>query len=140
MDPSLRIAPSAAPKSVSTNDTANSLGLHDSLQYGPRSLAAEVKSTDFIRARLENWEETQDNMMLTMQRNIYGLHAPMTTLMERKIVSVNPHMPALAQSNIHLDILMGRDETLDVADFFGSMESGPSMNIHADMEKKLRMR
>lgn len=26
--------------------------------------------------------------MLTMQRNIYGLHAPMTTLMERKIVSV----------------------------------------------------
>lgn len=29
-------------------------------------------------------------------------------------------MPALPQSNIHLDILMGRDETLDVADFFGS--------------------
>jgi hypothetical protein len=30
-------------------------------------------------------------------------------------------MPALAQSqsNIHLDILMGRDETLDVADVFG---------------------
>lgn len=30
-------------------------------------------------------------------------------------------MPALAQSqsNIHLDILMGRDETLDVADIFG---------------------
>ena len=30
----------------------------------------------------------------------------------------NPHMPALAQSNIHLDILEGRDETLDVTDFF----------------------
>jgi hypothetical protein len=62
-------------------------------------------------------------------------------------------MPALPQSNIHLDILMGRDECLEPADFFGSastpssssqaflnvvadMESGPSMNIHADMEKK----
>jgi len=30
----------------------------------------------------------------------------------------NPHMPAMAQSNIHLDILDGRDETLDVTDFF----------------------
>ena len=28
-------------------------------------------------------------------------------------------MPALPQSNIHLDILMGRDESLGVSDFFG---------------------
>ena len=27
-------------------------------------------------------------------------------------------MPAMPQSNIHLDILEGRDETLDVTDFF----------------------
>jgi hypothetical protein len=30
----------------------------------------------------------------------------------------NPHMPAVPQSNIHLDILEGHDETLDVTDFF----------------------
>jgi proteasome maturation protein len=30
-------------------------------------------------------------------------------------------MPAMPQSNIHLDILMGRDEALDVGDFFGGM-------------------
>ncbi len=73
-----------------------------------------------------------------MHRNIYGLHAPIRQLMERKIVShvglellplaimdssrifavQNPHMPAMPQSNIHLDILEGRDETLDVTDFF----------------------
>jgi Proteasome maturation factor UMP1 len=29
-----------------------------------------------------------------------------------------PHMPAMPQSNIHLDILEGCDETLDVTDFF----------------------
>jgi hypothetical protein len=29
-------------------------------------------------------------------------------------------MPNISRSNIHLDILMGRDETLDVSDFFGS--------------------
>jgi proteasome maturation protein len=30
-------------------------------------------------------------------------------------------MPAMPRSNIHLDILEGRDETLDVADFFGEL-------------------
>ncbi len=33
----------------------------------------------------------------------------------------NPHMPALPRSNIHLDILEGRDEILDVADFFSEL-------------------
>lgn len=70
-----------------------------------------------------------------MLRNLYGLHAPARLLMERKIVAAvrscdrdtlsanstcaqNPHMPGMGRSNIHMDILMGRDETLDPADFF----------------------
>jgi len=48
-------------------------------------------------------------------------------------------MPAMPQSNIHLDILMGRDETLEVFEAFGEPMVQPSMNIHGDMEKKLRM-
>jgi proteasome maturation protein len=137
MDPSHRIVPANGPKSAAIHkDTTNSFGLHDTLQYGTRSIAQEVKSDSAIKQRLESWEETQDNLKLTLQRNIDGLHAPIRLLMERKIVSANPHMPALPQSNIHLDILMGRDETLEPADFFGGMESGPSMDIHADMEKK----
>ena len=35
-------------------------------------------------------------------------------------------MPNISRSNIHLDILMGRDETLDVSDFFGSKCLFPS--------------
>jgi hypothetical protein len=57
------------------------------------------------------WEETQDNMKLIMQRNIFGIHAPVRQLMERKIVAFvginfspssllisaqNPHMVCLA--------------------------------------------
>lgn len=33
------------------------------------------------------WEETQDNLKLNMHRDIYGLHAPMRLMMERKIVT-----------------------------------------------------
>jgi len=141
MDPSLRIVPSAAPKSASVNNTANSFGLHDTLQYGPRSIAAEVtNTTNGLQNRLENWSETQDNLRLTLQRQTFGLHMPMRLLMERKIVGYNPHMPALPQSNIHLDILMGRDETIEPVDFMtGSAEVAQPFDIHGEMEKKLRM-
>ncbi|KAI0307506.1 proteasome maturation factor UMP1 [Multifurca ochricompacta] len=130
-EPSLRLVPAKVPIKASISDTANSL-------VWPRSLADEIKSTNPLQARLENWDESQRNLKLTMHRNIYGLHAPMRQLMERKIVSRDPHIPAMPQSNIHLEILEGRDETLDVTDFF-NFEAGPSMDIHADMERKLRM-
>jgi len=117
------------------------------------------------------WEETQDNFKLTMLRNLYGVHAPARLAMERKIVAAvsprdhdaisadgsacaqNPHMPGMGRSNIHLDILMGRDETLDPADFFLGwsafrpastllisglgMEQGLPQNLHSDMERKV---
>ena len=70
-------------------------------------------------------------------------------------------MPAFSTSNVHLDVLMGRDESLDTVDFM--MPSAyPSycaihdffvltifcvidgtlrqpLDIHAEMEKKLRL-
>ncbi|KAF8139874.1 proteasome maturation factor UMP1-domain-containing protein [Boletus edulis] len=136
MEPSFRLVPPPEQKSASLTAKANSFGLHDTLQYGPRSIAAETKSRDNIEHRLSRsppqWEEAQDNFKLTMLRNLYGVHAPGRLLMERKIVAANPHMPGMGGSNIHLDILMGRDETLDPADFFLGC-------LHSDMEKKLRM-
>jgi hypothetical protein len=80
----------------------NSLGLHDTLRYGPRSMANEFKSHSAIKDRLENvsdlscqnsqvdtikWEETQDSMKLTLMRNLYGVSLPLQIMMERKIVA-----------------------------------------------------
>lgn len=67
-------------------------------------------------------------------------------------------MPVLSgQSNIHLDILMGRDEGLDVEDVFlgtclddffnqiilnyciSGVENGAPMNAHTNMENKMMM-
>ncbi|KAH8120685.1 proteasome maturation factor UMP1-domain-containing protein [Phellopilus nigrolimitatus] len=136
---SLRLVPSSSDKTASVQDTSNSLGLHDALQYGPRSLATEARAQSQLKQRLDNWEETQDDLKLNIQRDLYGLHAPVRLMMERKIVSTNMHMPALPRSNIHLDILMGRDESLDIADIFGETEVAPPMDIHGQMERKLRM-
>ncbi|KAK7468486.1 hypothetical protein VKT23_002992 [Stygiomarasmius scandens] len=135
---SLRIVPDSQPKSAQLTHK-NTQGLHDSLEFGPRTIQAEFPSDGGFRNRLENWEETQDNLKLNMLRTTHGLHAPMRLLMERKIVATSPHMPALPQSNIHLDILMGRDETIEPADVFAEPISGPPLDIHKDMERKLHM-
>lgn len=103
-DPTLRLVPEAKDKFASVSDTTNSLGSHNTLIYGPRSLATETKSTGGLKDRLENvsqfvpclylnwsswlqWEETQDMTKLTMLRNTFGMHAPMRLLMERKAVT-----------------------------------------------------
>jgi len=134
--PQYRIVPTKPAKVASVQDTANALGVHDSLIYGPRTIAAEISSQSSLRERLENWEETQDNLKLSMQRNIYGLHAPMRSLMERKIVADAPHLPTMHYSNLHLDILMGRDETIEPADIFLGMESSTSLDVRREIEKK----
>ncbi|EAU92948.1 hypothetical protein CC1G_03735 [Coprinopsis cinerea okayama7 len=133
---SLRLVPANGPKSASVQDTAGTLGLHDTLKHGPRSIAAEIKDHGGLRQRLENWEETQDNLKLTMQRNVYGVAAPMRLLMERKLV--NTHPSPFSTSNIHLDILMGRDEIIEPADIFQGPESNLPLDLHKEFEKRYK--
>jgi hypothetical protein len=52
-EPSLKIVPENPSKSATVKDTAGSLGLHDPMQYGLRSLASEIKTDDGYRSRLE---------------------------------------------------------------------------------------
>ncbi|CAG8826182.1 37113_t:CDS:2, partial [Racocetra persica] len=59
------------------------------------------------------WEETQMNLKLTLQRRIYGIHAPLRHMIEQSIVSKVKRLPGLPSSNLGLEILMGKDETID---------------------------
>ncbi|KAG8833142.1 hypothetical protein FRC17_011262 [Serendipita sp. 399] len=141
MSNSLRIVPENDNTKATLKDTANAHGVHDTLRHGPRTLASQHNNRSALQNRLENWERTQDELKLNLYRNVYGLHAPVRLMMERKLVAQNPHFPALPQSNIHLDILMGRDSTLDIGDFFGDADVGPQfVDIHGDMEKARKVR
>ena len=79
-----------------------------------------------------------------MYRDIYGLHAPLRLMMERKVVSTvstlyyllfgtvitseqSIHTSVLPRSNVHLDVLMGRDESLDAVDIFDGSSVALSM-------------
>lgn len=67
------------------------------MRFGPRNLAVEASSMSQqhpMQNRLDKWDETRDNLALTMQRNLYGLGAPVRTLMERRVVEQVSHSGA----------------------------------------------
>lgn len=94
LEPSYVLVPPqyASHTRVSTNASTSHpvyAGVHDTMRHGLNNVLHHVSTQSHhpIQNRLENWEATQDNLKLTMQRNIHGIGAPAHTLMERKIVS-----------------------------------------------------
>ncbi|CAG8455701.1 2176_t:CDS:2 [Ambispora leptoticha] len=138
---SLRIVPSSFPEgapSKSVKSTANSFGVHDTFRLGVRSINTELLPSHPLETRLDQWDQTQTNLKLTMERRIYGIHAPIRHLMERSIVSRVQRLPVLPSSNLALDILMGKDETIEFEDFLNDPESSTEpMDVHVSMEHRL---
>lgn len=115
------------------------MGVHDTMRHGLRSMHAETAAASYhpVENRLEHWDTTQRGWKLATQRNVFGLGMPIRTMMERQLVSKDPHMPARGVSRVHLDILDGRDEELDTLDFLPSGVSSYAPDIHTAMERKL---
>ncbi|KAN0061636.1 hypothetical protein ACQY0O_006562 [Thecaphora frezii] len=143
--PSLAIVPPTrpTPSSISTHATSHPHhhGVHDAIRHGPLHLHHHTSHASFHPAhnRLENWHDTRQNLALTLQRNLFGLGLPARILMERNIVQQDPHFACLRVANLHLDILEGRDETLDPVDFLPAETSAEQLDIHSHMEKKYRI-
>ncbi|SCV69574.1 BQ2448_2594 [Microbotryum intermedium] len=168
MQPTLSLVPGAShASSVSIADTANSQGVHDTLRHGVRSLAADVAPAHPLQSRSENWDDHQEMLQLTLQRQMFGLHMPVRQMMERTIVKQVSHTrPTLSShylrtilmnrarvsqsvvprslggftrpSNLHLDILLGKDEQIDVADVLRDrVETADVGNFHRAMEQKV---
>ncbi|KAI5475743.1 proteasome maturation factor UMP1 [Pseudohyphozyma bogoriensis] len=147
--PSLALVPPSADKSssISIASTATQLGPHDTLRHGLRSLAADVAPSHPLKNRLENWEQTQETLQLTMQRNLYGLHMPVRNLMDRSILSSPANNAGLSmnggftkKANLGLEILMGKDEQIEIGDVLVDRATNEATgDFHHMMEKKLRM-
>ncbi|KAG0019530.1 hypothetical protein BGZ80_005661 [Entomortierella chlamydospora] len=142
---SLRLAPSSKPSaagSASVLDTSNSYGLHDTMRFGMKQIASEITMKHPLENRLTEWEDTQEELKMNLARNLYGMHAPIKMAMERSLVikargpSMLPH-----RSNLGLDILMGKDETIDFEDFLNVPEmSTDFVDPHTVMERQIGLR
>lgn len=66
---------------------------------------------------------------MNMARNTYGMHAPIKMAMERSLV-IKARGPSMLprHSNLGLDILMGKDETIDFEDFLNGKNRSHSLS------------
>ncbi|CAG8472340.1 2052_t:CDS:2 [Paraglomus occultum] len=135
---SLRIVPSELPPPGKTDvSTLSKFGVHDTFRHGFKSESHAINRHP-LENRLARWEETQTNLKLTFERRIFGLHAPMRRMMEKKIVSNIQRFPGLPNSNLGLEILSGKDETIDVEDFMNTPDMSTQMvDFHTFMEAKI---
>lgn len=156
--PSMAIVPPAhaAPAHSDVRSTLHpETGVHDAMRYGLRSLRDETAaaSSHPIQNRLEQWDETQRNWKLTMQRNTFGLGAPMRTMMERHFVSqvraLSPHADAAAAGPPHGQSAPGRARwsrrdarpgglfAWYVVLLIEAVRMNASRDLHATMERRL---
>ncbi|KAJ2697953.1 hypothetical protein FB645_005783 [Coemansia sp. IMI 203386] len=108
-------------------------GVVDVVGQGPaKRVNEQLTSAHPLESRLANWEDSQLKMKLHMQRSLYGLHAPMRTMMEIQSVgsSLPSRLPGSRAARMQLDILMGKDDTIDVEDILDSSEYAEMPDVH----------
>ncbi|KAJ2715723.1 hypothetical protein H4R19_001044 [Coemansia spiralis] len=135
MATSFRFETNSAPRTVSALPDARA-GIIDAIGRGPAlRVDDEVTKAHPLEARLAGWEQSQLGQKLHMQRQVYGLHAPMRAMMELQAVSQTPSLLGSRAARIQRDILLGREDTLDIADIF---DDGAEADI--DVHKMLAAR
>jgi len=82
-------------------------------------------------------------------RKTYGMAEPIRRGMELKITREGSWRPAclgggngvtgIGSSSIHEDVLMGREAFCDWEDIFAGEEQRGALNVHQEMERKLKI-
>ncbi|KAJ1827722.1 hypothetical protein IWW55_000188 [Coemansia sp. RSA 2706] len=139
MSTSFRFEPRASDASSSVLPEAQQAGVSNIIDQGPTKRVGEELTTGHpLESRLASWENTQLNTKLHMQRQVYGLHAPMRTMMEVKAVQQTPSVLGSRAAQIQRDILLGKDESLDIGDVFNDT-SEVEINVHSMLASRLNV-
>ncbi|KAI8930372.1 proteasome maturation factor UMP1-domain-containing protein [Entophlyctis helioformis] len=143
MSSTLRMVPAALPvqgPAALGRDNAE-YGVHDSFRNGLRTLRSEIVQGHPLEARLENWDQTRDQLRLGILRNVYGVAAPLRIQMERALIKQHMRaIPVLHTHNVALDILNGKDDDIEFEDFLGEAKMPTQMmDVHLTMERALGM-
>ncbi|KAI0380429.1 proteasome maturation factor UMP1 [Hypomontagnella monticulosa] len=151
---SMRIVPPAQYTNTFTsgNTSAPSApGVHDTLRYGVgpsplpsnSSAPAAPVSRHPLEARLKAWESTQEALRMESLRRTFGMAEPIRRGMELKIAREGEWRPMALRGSVvrsvHEDILRGREATLDWEDVFTGEEQAAAVNVHDEMERKLKI-
>lgn len=92
-------------------------------EEGPLSISSKINNRHPLENRIKNWETTQHELKLEQYRRIFGAAEPIKRTMELKIVEQTDFLPgALGNaSNVHRDILLNKDTSIDWEDIYTGM-------------------
>ncbi|KAF2279627.1 UMP1-domain-containing protein [Westerdykella ornata] len=101
----------------------------------------QLQSTHPLEARLAQWRTQQDALKMEMLRRQFGIAEPVRRGMELKIAREGEWRPQVlgGPSNVHSDILAGRDAEIGWEDVFVGNENREVPDFHTEMEARKRM-
>ena len=131
----LRFIPpsSSVPTSLKSTKGSTTIPIvHDTLSHGPASTASTLNLRHTLESRIKNWNAQQDELKLEMAKRLCGIGEVIRIATERKIVGevcVHYGRPGThfqdfrpvalgGPSNLHLDIINGRDTKIDIEDIY----------------------
>ena len=131
--PPLRPVPGGIAKNEIKDET---FGLPNSMLHGPTTVRDGLQMSHPLEHTERKWHEYKDKMDFVMLRNLQGVHAPLRLQMERKSASQVSRLPFLQSSNLMLDSLTGKLDTIEYEDILNVQTDAEVMGQpHAIVEK-----
>lgn len=99
-------------------------GVHDTMRYGIRSVAHEVKPKHVLQVQLEQEQQMKAVNKYITAGKVFGAHMPLRLQMEKALVgSVGGRHGFMPSSNLALSVLNGDDEDIDFCDILNGKRS-----------------
>lgn len=93
-----------------------------------------------LKVSEETFAQRELETNLQMLRRNDGLATPMKIMMEMQAYQKVGRLPFLPSSRVHLDVITGRDETIDFGSYLGTEEFAERLyKPHEVTEKKLSL-
>lgn len=114
---------------------------HDAMRYGHKNVAHDLTLGHELEEHLANFDQTQENLKMTILRHADGVHMPLRMQMEKTMLSQVRKNPVISRSNFSMDILKGRDTSISPEDFMGRADdSTDTLDIHNAMLKSVGLK
>ncbi|KAI0226968.1 hypothetical protein LSAT2_022583 [Lamellibrachia satsuma] len=114
-------------------------GVPDRMLNGLRNDKDELCALHPLEFSEKHWQENKEQMDMAMLRNLQGIHAPLRLRMEQLTAQKIQRLPCLHSSNLMLDTLSGKLDTIEFEDILGNPEQQEEMQAqpHMFVERQL---
>lgn len=135
--PPLRPVPEGSTKASFKEDI---YGLPNVMLHGFHKVKEDLTASHPLEYSEKNWDANREQMDFTMLRNMQGIHAPLRLNMERRTAAQMRRLPCLPSSNIMLNSLTGKLDTVDFDDVLNNpMEFEVMGQPHAMLERQMKL-